>query len=134
MGGRGTPDMFSATTKDPDTELTDPSLNHHHPPPPPHNALFVAKETWRSEIKGYLDKSSLREEAKKQAVTIVLGQCSQIICNLINATCTYQGIISNNDLICILGLIRESLYTGSTTKKTAQSIQEAEESLMFVDF
>ena len=93
-GGRGTADMFSATTKeiaeyiartvkgggeiltamDPDdmrfTELTDPSMN-----PPADNASFAAKETWRSEMKRYLDKSSLREEATKQAVVIVLGQC-----------------------------------------------------------
>ena len=148
-GGTGTADMFSATTKeiaeyiartvkgggefltamDPDdmgfTELTDLSLN-----PPADNASFAVKETWRSEMKRYLDKSSLREEATKQAVTIVLGQCSQTIRDRIKAVRTYQGIISNSDLIRLLGLIRESLYTGSTTKKTTQSLQEAEESLM----
>ena len=148
-GGRGTADMFSATTKeiveyiartvkgggefltamDPNdmgfTELTDPSLN-----PPADNASFAAKETWRSEMKRYLDKSSLREEATKQAIAIVLGQCSQTIRDRIKAARTYQHIISNSDLIRLLGLIRESLYTGSTTKKTTQSLQEAEESLV----
>ena len=66
----------------------------------------------------------------KQAVAIVLGQCSQTIRDRIKAAHTYQGIISNSDLIHHLRLIRESLYTGSTTKKMTQSIQEAEESLM----
>ena len=129
-GGRGSVDMFSATTKeiaeyiartvkgggefltamDPDnmgfTELTEPSLN-----PPADNASFAAKETWRSEMKRYLDKSLLREEATKQAVAIVLGQFSQTIRDRIKAAHIYQGIISNSDLIRLLGLIRESLYT-----------------------
>ena len=124
VGGRGTADMFSATTKeiaeyiawtvkgggefltamDPDdmwfTELTDPSLN-----PPANNASFAAKETWRLERKRYWEKSSLREEATKQAVVIVLGQCSQTIRDRIKAAHTYQGIISNSDLIRLLGLI-----------------------------
>ena len=141
--------MFSATTKeiaeyimqtikgggefltamDPDdmgfTELTDPLLN-----PPADNASFAVKEMWQSEMKRYLDKLSLQEEAMKQAVAIVLGQCSQTIRDRIKAACTSHGIISNSDLIHLLRLIRESLYTGSTTKKTTQSIQEAEESLM----
>ena len=131
--------MFSATTKeiaeyivwtvkgggefltamDPDdmgfTEHTDPSLN-----PPADNASFAAKETWQSEIKRYLDKSLLREEVTRQAVAIILGQCSQTIRDHIKAARTYQGIISNSDLIRLLGLIHESLYTGSTTKKTTQ--------------
>ena len=81
-------------------------------------------------MKRFLDKSSLREEAAEQAVPIVLGQCSQTVRDRIKAVHTYQGIISNSDLIRLLGLIRESLYTGSTTKKTTQSIQEAEKSLM----
>ena len=52
------------------------------------------------------------------AVSIIIGQCSPNIFDIITASPLYDSIQTSLDVIQLLKLIRDSLYTGATTKKT----------------
>ena len=66
----------------------------------------------------------------EQAFSVILGQCAPAARDRISAHATYFGIQQALDVIELLKLIRVSLYTGSTTKKTEHSAQEAIERLV----
>ena len=69
-------------------------------------------------------------EVSKQAFAVVLGQCSQTVRERIRASTSWRTVNDNSDLMGLLRLVRESLYTGATTRHPIHSLQEAEEALM----
>ena len=86
-------------------------------------------EIWKGNLWLYNDRIKDRMEAAKQAYVVVLGQCSQPVRDRLTASEAWQGIQVDTDLMGLLRLIRQCLYTGATTKKDAVSLQEAEEAL-----
>ena len=112
---------------DPETlafeELDDPRNNI------PEEGQRALMEIWKGDLRLYNDRIKDRMEAAKQAYAVVLGQCSQPVRDRLTASEAWQGIQVNTDLMALLRLIRQCLYTGATTKKDAVSLQEAEEAL-----
>ena len=98
--------------------------------PPTNVANLVQMKIWEGKLKTYNDSINTRTEVSRQAYAVVLGQCSQTIRDRLSASALWAGIQANTDLMGLLRLIRESLYTGATTKKPTESLQEAEEGLL----
>ena len=66
-------------------------------------------------------------EAAKQAYVVMLGQWSQPVRDRLTASDAWQQIQVDTDLMGLLRLICQCLYTGMTRKKDTVSLQEAEE-------
>ena len=98
--------------------------------PPTDVANLVQMKIWEGKLKTYNDSINTRTEVSQQAYAVILGQCSQTIHDRLSASASWAGIQVNTDLMGLLRLIRESLYTGATTKKPTESLQEAEEGLL----
>ena len=98
--------------------------------PPTDVANLIQMKIWEGKLKTYNDSINTRTEISRQAYAAVLGQCSQTICDCLSASTSWAGIQANTNLMGLLCLIRESLYTGATTKKQTESLQKAEEGLL----
>ena len=85
---------------------------------------------WEGKLKTYNDSINTRTEVSRQVYVVILRQCSQTIHNCLSASALWAGIQANTDLMGLLHLIRETLYTGVTMKKPTKSLQEAEEGLL----
>ena len=94
------------------------------------DASVQAVEAWKMSLRQYSDRIVQREEVGKQAFAVVLGQCSQTVREQIRASTSWRTVNDNSDLMGLLRLVRESLYTGATTRHPIHSLQEAEEALM----
>ena len=94
------------------------------------DASVQAVEAWKMSLRQYSDQIVQREEVSKQAFAVVLGQCSQTVRERIRASTSWRTVNDNSDLMGLLRLVRESLYTGATTRHPIHSLQEAEEALM----
>ena len=49
--------------------------------PPAANASIAVVEVWKLELKCYSDCMAQHEELKQQAYEVVIGQCSQMVCD-----------------------------------------------------
>ena len=104
-------------------ELDDPRNNI------PDEGERALMEIWKGDLRLYNDRIKDRMEAAKQAYEVVLGQCSQPVRDRLTASEAWQRIQADTDLMGLLRLIRQSLYTGATRTKDTVSLQEAEEAL-----
>ena len=98
--------------------------------PPTDVANLIQMKIWEGKLKAYNDSINTRTEVSRQAYAVILGQCSQTIHDHLSASASWAGIQANTNLMGLLHLIRESLYTGVTMKKPTKSLQEAEEGLL----
>ena len=89
-------------------------------------------EIWKGDLRLYNDCIKDQMEAAKQAYAVVLGQCSQPGRDQLTASEAWQQIQVDTDLMGLIRLIRQCLYTGATRKKDTVSLQEAEEALFFL--
>lgn len=85
----------------------------------------IQMETWKYAFKTYSDKIEKRHLATGTAYAIVLGQCSPAVIDRIEAHDDYSTINAGYDLIALLRLIRNCMYTGSTTKDPEHALGEA---------
>jgi hypothetical protein len=73
-----------------------------------------------------------REELKKQAYAIVLGQCSQAIRHRLEASTTWERVNASSDFILLLQLIPSCLFSGSTTRHEVHALQDAEDNFFML--
>ena len=100
------------------------------PPAPPANpGDLVQLETWKLQLRRHDELQNWREDLSKQAYAIVKGQCSEGVLDRVMSNANYTQINNDTDVVALLGLIRESLYTGQTVQNPGHSLQEAEEKL-----
>ncbi|KAG7374846.1 reverse transcriptase RNA-dependent DNA polymerase [Nitzschia inconspicua] len=87
-------------------------------------------DIWRIDLKECREKMRAREEAKKQAFSIILGQCSMAVTDRLESCEEWEKIDESSDVLELLKLIRKSLYTRSTSKQPTHSLQEAQDRFM----
>ncbi|KAG7371090.1 hypothetical protein IV203_019660 [Nitzschia inconspicua] len=87
-------------------------------------------DIWRIDLKECREKMRAREEAKKQAFSIILGQCSMAVTDRLESSEEWESIDESSDVLQLLKLIRKSLYTRSTSKQHTHSLQEAQDRFM----
>ncbi|KAG7345083.1 hypothetical protein IV203_032614 [Nitzschia inconspicua] len=88
-------------------------------------------DVWRIDLKECREKMRAREEAKKQAFSIILGQCSMAVTDRLESSEEWESIDESSVVLELLKLIRKSLYTRSTSKQHTHSLQEAQDRFMF---
>mmetsp|Transcript_10843 Transcript_10843/g.13049 ORF Transcript_10843/g.13049 Transcript_10843/m.13049 type:complete len:102 (+) Transcript_10843:380-685(+) len=71
-------------------------------------------EIWKLDMRDYRDKTKKRDKNNAKAFALILGQCSRAVRDRIEASSTWQGINDESDVIGLLKLIRQSIFTGAT--------------------
>jgi hypothetical protein len=96
------------------------------PPPDPrhvHNPMEIKR--WEIAFRHFTDAIERHTKAMGQGFAIILGQCSPTIVDRIKSNALYNEISTNDDVICLLRLIRTSMYTGATSKNKMHCLIEA---------
>ncbi|KAG7373144.1 hypothetical protein IV203_033868 [Nitzschia inconspicua] len=100
-------------------ELTVPGLSDEQKRDP------AQLELWKLELQTYHKKLQAREDASLKAFSVILGQCSMAVVNRLESSDEWESLDGSSDVMGLLKLIRQSLYTRSTSKQATQSLQEA---------
>ena len=69
---------------------------------------------WTEEMKEYRKKLCSRKKNEEKAFPLLLGQCSPTIVQWIEASPTWSSVSGANDVLGLLELICEAMYTGTT--------------------
>ena len=80
---------------------------------------------WTEEMKEYRKKLRNRKKNEEKAFPLLLGQCSPTIVQRIEATQRWNSVSGANDVLGLLELIREAMYTGTTRRKDTTALVEA---------
>eukprot|EP00957_Ditylum_brightwellii_P087705 6678881-Ditylum_brightwellii.AAC.1 len=97
-----------------------------YPPDCNENATRIAFKKWKKRYNQAEDLVVKRKVNTDKAFGVVLGQCSRNIREILDSKKDLFGPIKANlNVIRLLTLIRDLLYTGATTKKHKVSKQEA---------
>ena len=80
---------------------------------------------WTEEMKEYRKKLRNRKKNEEKAFPLLLGQCAPTIVQRIEASQRWNNISGANDVLGLLELIRESMYTGTTRRKDTTALVEA---------
>ena len=80
---------------------------------------------WTEEMKEYRKKLRNRKKNEEKAFPLLLGQCSPTIVQRIEATQRWNSVSGTNDVLGLLELIREAMYTGTTRRKDTTALVEA---------
>jgi hypothetical protein len=102
----------------------------NNPTTPGANATLEEIEIWKLMFKSQHVKRETRDELKKQAYAVVLGQCSQAIRDRLEASNTWEAINTSSDVISLLELIRSCLFSGATTRHEVHALQDAEDNFL----
>ena len=97
------------------------------PDPDPNDALRL--EEWKIALRANHKKLETRNKNVKKAFALVLGQCSRTIRDRIEAHEDWATINQGSDLMGLLGIIQNSMYTRATRRKDTQAMLEAAERL-----
>ena len=82
-------------------------------------------ERWKLQIRRIDERQALRDEVTGQVFVIVKGQCSPTMVDRIEASHDWSVIHQQHNLIELLTLIRQSLYTGATTLNPVHALRDA---------
>eukprot|EP00957_Ditylum_brightwellii_P087706 6678882-Ditylum_brightwellii.AAC.1 len=89
-----------------------------YPPDCDENATRIAFKKWKNRYNQSEDLVVKRKVNTNKAFGVVLGQCSRNVRDILDSRKDIFGPIKANlDVIRLLTLIQDSLYTGATTKK-----------------
>ena len=80
---------------------------------------------WTEEMKEYRKKLCNRKKNEEKAFPLLLGQCSLTIVQRIEASQRWNSISGANDVLGLLELICEAMYTGTTRCKDTTTLVEA---------
>ena len=69
---------------------------------------------WTEEMKEYRKKLRNHKKNEENAFPFLLGQCSPTIVQQIEASPRWSNVSGANDVLGLLKLIREAMYTGTT--------------------
>ena len=73
---------------------------------------------WTEEMKEYCKKLRNRKKNEEKAFPLLLGQCSPTIVQQIEASPRWSNVSGANDVLGLLELIREAMYTAPPDAKT----------------
>ncbi len=90
----------------------------------------MSLERWKMGMQNANKRRNDRKSNSDMAFSIIIGQCSPNIFDIITASPLYDSIQASLDVIQLLKLIRDSLYTGATTKKADVARFEALQDFM----
>ena len=76
-------------------------------------------------MKEYRKKLCNQKKNEEKAFPLLLGQCSPTVVQRIEASPRWNNVSSTNDLLGLLKLIREAMYTGTTRRKDTTALIEA---------
>ena len=79
---------------------------------------------WTEEMKEYRKKLRSRKKNEEKAFPLLLGQCSPTIVQRIEASPRRSNVSGVNDILGLLELIREAMYTGTTRCKDTTTLIE----------
>ena len=94
-------------------------------PFPDDNADELKLERWKLQIRCIDMRQAIRDEVTRQVFAIVKGQCSPTVVDRIEASHDWSAIHQQHNLIDLLTLIRQSLYTGTTTQNPVHALRDA---------
>ena len=80
---------------------------------------------WTEEMKEYREKLRSRKKNEEKAFPLLLGQCSPTIVQWIEASPRWSNVSGANDVLGLLELIHEAMYTGTTRRKDTTTLIEA---------
>eukprot|EP00521_Asterionellopsis_glacialis_P009862 CAMPEP_0195281132 /NCGR_PEP_ID=MMETSP0707-20130614/574_1 /TAXON_ID=33640 /ORGANISM="Asterionellopsis glacialis, Strain CCMP134" /LENGTH=311 /DNA_ID=CAMNT_0040339981 /DNA_START=103 /DNA_END=1035 /DNA_ORIENTATION=- len=83
-------------------------------------------EIWKLDMRDFRDKSKKRVKNNAKAFALILGQCSRAVRDRVEASSEWNDINDESDVIGLLKLICQSIFTGATTRKKGQSLADAE--------
>ena len=95
------------------------------PPFPDDDDDELEVEQWKLRIRRIDERRAVRDEVTRQVFAIVKGQCSPTVVDQIEASHDWSTIHQQHDLIELLTLIRQSLYTGATTWNPVHALWDA---------
>jgi hypothetical protein len=101
-----------------------PDLQAHNAPAD--DASFVAQEAYKWEYKDFHEKQRKHEENSSKIFSLVLGQCSRMVRDRIKASTKWMVINNSSDVIGLLTLIWQSMFTRATNKHATHALIEAE--------
>jgi hypothetical protein len=109
--------------------LPDLNLTTLIAPANPNPLDMVSIEIWKLDVKDHRDKLRRRKGLNERVFGLVLGQCSRTVRDRIEAAAGWANINQSSDPMGLLALIRQSLFTGSTTRKGVHALIDAETAL-----
>ena len=80
---------------------------------------------WTEEMKEYRKKLRNHKKNEEKAFPLLLGQCSPTVVQRIEASPRWSNVSGSNDVLGLLELIREAMYTGTTRHKDTTELIEA---------
>ena len=80
---------------------------------------------WTEEMKEYRKKLRNCKKNEEKVFLLLLGQCSPTIVQRIEASPRWSNVSGANDVLGLLELIREAMYTGTTRRKDTTTLIEA---------
>ena len=107
-------------------ELSLPDLTA---PTNPNPLDMVSVELWKLDLKEHRDKSRRRDALNQRVFGLILGQCSRTVRDRIEAASNWPSVNGSSDPLELLRLIRQSLFTGATTRKDVHALIDAESAL-----
>eukprot|EP00543_Licmophora_paradoxa_P002396 CAMPEP_0202453532 /NCGR_PEP_ID=MMETSP1360-20130828/11488_1 /ASSEMBLY_ACC=CAM_ASM_000848 /TAXON_ID=515479 /ORGANISM="Licmophora paradoxa, Strain CCMP2313" /LENGTH=411 /DNA_ID=CAMNT_0049072657 /DNA_START=111 /DNA_END=1343 /DNA_ORIENTATION=+ len=118
----GKEEVASSTAFDPNNLRFDPILD---PPTPAKIDDIVKMEIWKLQLKEAHAKRNDRQDVINAAYSIVRKQCSDAQWNLVESHKDHAEVQAKMDVIGLLKLIRNALYSGATTRNSCVSAQDA---------
>ena len=98
--------------------LTDPCF-------PDNDTDDLELECWKLQIRHTDERRAIQDEVTWQVFAIVKGQCSPTVVDRIEVSHVCNTIHQQHDLIELPNLIRQSLYTGATTRSPVHALRDA---------
>ena len=92
---------------------------------PADDADELELEQWKLQIRHIDERCTVRDEVTQQVFVIIKGQCSPTVVDRIEASHDWNTILQQYDLIALLNLIRQSLYSGATTRNPIHALHDA---------
>ena len=101
------------------------------PPTPPQDANpgLAAVEMYKLDLKEHHQKSRNREANMEKVYALVLGQCSRTIRDRLEASANWGDINDGSDVMRLLTLIRDCIYSRATTRNPTHSLVDAQAAL-----
>ena len=107
-------------------DLAMPTIVAPHNPDP---ADVVAVELWKMDLKEHREQTRRRQALDQRVFGVILGQCSRTVRDRIEAATSWNTVNASSDPMGLLSLIRQSLFTGATTRKNVHALIDAEMAL-----
>jgi hypothetical protein len=96
------------------------------PTPPTDMANIMQLERWKMGMRNHDKDVQSRNRNKQRIYSLVLGQCSQALCNRMEAHQNWSGTDATSDIIALLTIIQVCMTLRQTRKYKTHSLFDAE--------